>query len=285
VILARDDKWIIPRNVVFDTMLSMQPFGREMPLSFIPEWLIRKLHYRDLEDLSPVRPGLFESTPVVNSNILTHVRSGVVTYVRGDTLRLTPKGVWMNKRRRGSKPGDSGEETEIDADVVVLATGFKIPSVDFLSTKKTDDGKDGDSKAEGDGEDDLFPPGYERPNLYLQSFATEDWSVVLTNAAYKNAIGTVGHFHIGIYTRILLTLLLDKHARPLPQDMKLWVDVLRFIKRGARGGALGFFTYMELTIWLLSFHLFRLDRLRWMFFIMQGWGVTYEDRDRLKIES
>lgn len=32
VILARDDKWIIPQNVVIDTMLSMQPFGREMPL-------------------------------------------------------------------------------------------------------------------------------------------------------------------------------------------------------------------------------------------------------------
>lgn len=29
--------------------------------------------------------------------------------------------------------------------------------------------------------------------------------------------------------------------------MKLWVDVIRFIKQGAAGGALGFFTYMELS--------------------------------------
>lgn len=40
--------------------------------------------------------------------------------------------------------------------------------------------------------------------------------------------------------------------------MKLWVDVLRFIKRGATGGALGFFTYMELSkssfnAWAFSF--------------------------------
>lgn len=48
-------------------------------------------------------------------------------------------------------------------------------------------------------------------------------------------------------TRILITLLLDPAARPIPKDMKLWVDVLRFIKRGASGGALGFFTYMELS--------------------------------------
>jgi len=27
------------------------------------------------------------------------------------------------------------------------------------------------------------------------------------------------------------------------------------------------------AIWLLLFHLFRPDRLRWMFFIMNGWGV------------
>ena len=35
--------------------------------------------------------------------------------------------------------------------------------------------------------------------------------------------------------------------RPTPKDMKLWVDVIRFVKSGARGGALSFFTYMELS--------------------------------------
>ncbi len=46
--------------------------------------------------------------------------------------------------------------------------------------------------------------------------------------------------------RILLTFLLDPDVRPTPKDMKLWVDVTRFLKRGARGGALGLVTYMEL---------------------------------------
>ena len=48
-------------------------------------------------------------------------------------------------------------------------------------------------------------------------------------------------------TRILLVFLLDKKARPLPKDMKLWVDAVRWWKRNAKGGALGFFTYMELS--------------------------------------
>lgn len=47
--------------------------------------------------------------------------------------------------------------------------------------------------------------------------------------------------------RILLTFLMDPDARPTPKDMKLWVDVIRFVKRGARGGALSFFTYAELS--------------------------------------
>lgn len=82
-------------------------------------------------------------------------------------------------------------------------------------------------------------------------------------------------------TRILLVFLLDKKARPPPKDMKLWVDALKWLKADARGGALGFFTYMELSahntptsavngsfgsiaaIWLLSFHLWRLERLKW----------------------
>lgn len=78
-----------------------------------------------------------------------------------------------------------------------------------------------------------------------------------------------------------MTFLMDENARPSPEDMKLWVDVIRFVKRGAHKGAFGFFTYMELStclpymlalhsltappvaIWLLLFHVFRPDRIRW----------------------
>ncbi|OBZ72895.1 hypothetical protein A0H81_06868 [Grifola frondosa] len=62
-----------------------------------------------------------------------------------------------------------------------------------------------------------------------------------------NAI-MIGTVHIGIYTRLLLTFLMDKNARPTPKDMNLWVSVVRFLKRDARGGAQGFFTYMELRV-------------------------------------
>lgn len=74
-------------------------------------------------------------------------------------------------------------------------------------------------------------------------------------------------------TRIMLMFLLDPSVRPLPQDLKLWVDLVRWIKRGAPGGALSFFTYMELTIWVVSFLFLRFARLRWSLFVLFGWGV------------
>ncbi|KAF9478765.1 FAD/NAD(P)-binding domain-containing protein [Pholiota conissans] len=282
--IARNDKWIIPRNIIIDTTIAGQPFGREMPLSFLWEKFLRYWQYSGIPELVPQNLGIYESTPVVNDVFLDHVRSGRCRYIRGQPTRLTKDGVIVEARKSKSKSKskswndnsgkapkttntaveeiEAGEEKLIEADVVVLATGYKKPTIDFLP-------------------EELFPEGYQRPDLYLQNFSTEDWSVLTTNSAYMNAIGTVnsllcalsGHFHIGIYTRILLTLLLDEGARPSSKDMKLWVDVLRFIKRGATGGALGFFTYMELTIWLILFHILRPDRIRWLFFIMNGWGV------------
>ncbi|KAJ7681745.1 FAD/NAD(P)-binding domain-containing protein [Mycena rosella] len=253
VMIARTDKWIIPRNIFFDTFLACQPFGREMPLSFLWESFLKNYQYHGVKDLVPAHTGLFTGTPVVNDEFLGHVRNGTCKYVRGDPVRLTSSGVLTNVRDRDTKPGSEGVEETIDADVVVLATGFEKPTISFL-------------------DDSLFPEGYQRPDLYLQNFSTEDWSVLMTNSSYMSAIG-----HIGIYTRILLTLLLDENARPSPKDMKLWVDVVRFMKRGAAGGPLGFFTYAELTIWIVMFHVLRPDRLRWLFFIMFGWGVHVKE--------
>jgi hypothetical protein len=112
-----------------------------------------------VRDLTPAHTGIFEGTPIVNDEFLDHVRTGQCEYVRGDTKRLTRGGVLVNVRGRESKPGDEGEEVglrsrargkrcsrrvqkEFQADLVVLATGFEKPKIDFLP-------------------EDLFPEGYE----------------------------------------------------------------------------------------------------------------------------
>lgn len=93
----------------------------------------------------------------------------------------------------------------LSADVIIIATGYKRPSIDFLPN-------------------DLFPKDkdhdYSPPSLYLQNFSVEDWSILMTNASYQDAIGTVGNWHIGIYARILMVFLLDESTRPVPFAMK-----------------------------------------------------------------
>ncbi|GAA6035060.1 hypothetical protein JCM8097_002166 [Rhodosporidiobolus ruineniae] len=275
VVLARSDKWIIPRNALFDVLLSLQPFGREMPLSFIPEWIIRKFHYGDLEDLSPPKKGLFAGTPVVNDEFLEHIREGRITYKRGDTQAVVPQGIKFVERERGSKSGDPGQEGIERADVLIIATGYKRPSVDFLP-------------------DDLFPTekdrDYHRPSLYLQNFSVEDWSVLMTNAAYQDGLGTVGSFHIGMVGRILMVFLLDESTRPKPAAMKTWVDVINWVKKQAWGedaAGLTFFTYAEMCLWIVLFHLFNPRRLPWLPFVLFGWGVhpAKEGHSRLSAQS
>src|ERR1700759_4500689 len=50
-VLARSEKWIIPRNPVIDALLSLNVYGGETPFSWIPESLLRVFFYRDLQDL------------------------------------------------------------------------------------------------------------------------------------------------------------------------------------------------------------------------------------------
>lgn len=94
----------------------------------------------------------------MNDEFLPNVRGGRCRYVRGQPLRLTSEGVVVEARKpkmgptnsdkESSKGGGSveeiprGEEKLFRADVVVLATGFKKPSIDFLPQ-------------------DLFPEGYQ----------------------------------------------------------------------------------------------------------------------------
>lgn len=105
---------------------------------------------------------------VVNDVFLGHVKSGRCRYIRGQPSRLTKAGVLVEARK--SRPAGSGkkqnnsrkkkqkkarrasgaavediatdEERVIEADVIVLATGYKKPSMDFLPKE-------------------LFPEGYE----------------------------------------------------------------------------------------------------------------------------
>ena len=214
-VLARSEKWIIPRNPLVDTLLAFNIFGQETFLSWIPEYILRLFFYRDLYDLSPPPgKGLFTETPMVNDDVLDLVRSGKAKWLRGDIIGFTEHGIKFNHRPQGVPQDGPGREIEVDADIAILATGYQRPSLAFLP-------------------DDCFEEKYEPPNWYLQVFPPKHVDICANNCTFVNAIGTVGNYHIGIYTRFLLMYLVDPLSRPQERWAKRWIDMTRWIKRRA----------------------------------------------------
>lgn len=147
-VLARSEKWIIPRNALVDGALAMNIFGQETVLSWIPEKLLKVFFYRDLSDLAPPSEGLFTETPMVNSDIFHQIRAHKADWLRGDIIRCTNNGILFNHRDKGVPKGGPGREEEIQGDMVILATGFQRPSLSFLP-------------------DECFQDPYKPPKWYL----------------------------------------------------------------------------------------------------------------------
>lgn len=252
-ILARSDKWIIPRNAIVDMLLALNIFGQETFLSWIPETLLRKFFYRDLQDLAPTDKGLFTGTPMVNSDVLDKIREGKAKWLRGDIKGFTEEGIKFNLRAKGVPPGGPGQSKLVKGDIVIMATGFDRPSLDFLPS-------------------DTFQDPYSPPNWYLQTFPPTHPSVCCNNCTYVNAIGAVGNWHIGIYTRILLMFLSDPLTRPKPFWMERWIDMTRILKKFSPTGAFDFFTYLELVWWFVFCIAINPFRWKWAIFVFTGIG-------------
>lgn len=253
-ILARSDKWIIPRNPIVNVLLAFNIFGQQTILSWIPETILKKFFYRDLEDIAPSEKGIFMDTPMVNSDVMDKIRSGEAEWVRCDIEQIVENGVRVNRRAKGVPEGGAGHEDTIEADMIVLATGFTRPSLSFLP-------------------DDSFQEPYGAPNWYLQTFPPVHPSVSAINCTYLSAIGTVGNWHIGIYTRILLMFLIDPLTRPSPFWMERWIDMTKFLKARSPTGAFDFFTYLELVWWFTFCVAFNPFRWKWALFVFTGLGI------------
>lgn len=252
-VLSRSDKWIIPRNVIIQTLLASNIFGQEAAFTWVPEWALRKFFYRDLHSLAPSRKGLYVDTPIANSELFDLIREGKVQWMRGDILSLEENGVRFVQRAQGVPKGGPGHEIIILGDVIIMATGYDRPPLSFLPER-------------------VFDAPYGPPNWYLQVFPPQYPSICATNSTYVNAIGTVGNYHIGIYTRFLLMFLIDPLTRPDETWMKTWIDLTRFLKGLAPTGALDFFTYGELFYWYVSVILVNPLRWKWIPFVFFGKG-------------
>lgn len=137
--------------------------------------------------------------------------------------------------------------------MIILATGYKRPSLNFLP-------------------EEVFQEPYGPPRWYLQIFPPQHPSICCNNCTYVNAIGTVGNYHIGIYTRLLLMFLVDPLTTPKTGWMKRWIDMTSKLKSLAPTRAFDFFTYSELIYWFVFVVAINPFRWKWALFVFFGIG-------------
>ena len=258
-VLSRSDKWIIPRNAFVDVLLAFNIFGQETFLSWIPETILRIFFYRDLKDIAPTDQGLFTETPMVNSEIFHQIRAGKAQWLRGDIEEVHENGIYFNHRAKGVPKGGIGHQKLVEGDVIIMATGYKRPSLNFLP-------------------EEVFEEPYAPPRWYLQVFPPSQPTICANNCTYVNAIGTVGNYHIGIYTRLLLMFLVDPLTTPRTWWMKRWIDMTSTLKSLAPTRAFDFFTYSELIYWFVFIVLINPFRWKWALFVFFGIGESLPRR-------
>ncbi|RMZ84576.1 hypothetical protein DV737_g1241, partial [Chaetothyriales sp. CBS 132003] len=260
-LLARSEKWIIPRNIFIDTILSCNIFGYETSFSWIPETILRWFFYRDLKEISPSTDhGLYTDTPMVDNETFRLIRSGKAEWLRGDIIEVLENSVVFNHRRSGVPQGGSGQPKVVEADFIVMATGYERPSLSFLPKE-------------------VFAAPYAPPSWYLQVFPTQHPSICCNNCTYISGIGSVGNWHIGMYTRLLLVFLLDPLATPNTWWMQRWVDLISILKSKAPTAALDFFTYPELISWFIFAVAINPFRWKWAFFVLFGLQLSSIEQD------
>ena len=249
----QSEKWIIPRNIVVDILLSMNVFGEEAMFSFVPEFCLRWFFYRDLKDLAPQGKGFYTGTPMCNDQILEQIRTGRCRWLIADIIKATKTGLLINHRAPNVRKGGPGTKMEVDAQVLIKATGFSRPDIHFLP-------------------EDVFEKPFASPAWYLQTFPPRHPEICAINSIYVNALGTVGHIHTGIYTRLLMVFLLEPRTKPSQAQMDRWVSWICWFNRKTPQRAFDYFTYSELMLWFVSCVLLRPSLWQWAWFVFTGLG-------------
>lgn len=209
VMLARSDRWVVPRNAAVNIALSMLPALPQRSLRSLSQRLLQRGFYRELDMLVPGFPLYGVQDPCCNSDFLDAIRQGRVSYLHGEPRAWARDGLEVNLTRathprltrdarwRGL---EAGAEPRLGADLVVLATGFHPPSYDFLVNPRR--------------------PGTE---LFLRGWIPGHPTLLFNNCGHERGFGSAGGMHLSIHTKMLLMFLQAPETAPSREEMEQWV--------------------------------------------------------------
>ncbi|AKF86273.1 hypothetical protein MFUL124B02_24225 [Myxococcus fulvus 124B02] len=209
VMLVREDRWMVPRHAGVNVALSMLPALPSPSVRGALQRLLEQGFYRDLDMVVPDFPLYGVHEPTCNSDFLRLLREGRLQYLHGSPTRWTREGVQARLSRAPHArlaPGfhgrglDEGSTARLDADLVVLATGFHPPPFDFLMGVRRD-----------------------TAGLFLRGWIPGHPTLLFNNCGHERGFGTAGGLHLAIFTKLLLMFLESPETRPSREEMEQWV--------------------------------------------------------------
>ncbi|KNC98359.1 uncharacterized protein SPPG_06067 [Spizellomyces punctatus DAOM BR117] len=282
-VLARHDKWMMPREPVIAWLSSVLP----VDFGYLYEGFLRRFWYgHELRGMTPKRP-FYASTPCLNPRFLQLIRTGKIRYVRGhieafDTTGVNVSVEWDSRSMIGkdSLLPNQRRTVHLSSDVVCCATGFKHPELTFIDRKVW----------QGSNSNDEYKP----PHLHLLMSSPSYPTLCFLNHTYVDGVATAAAFHTGMVTRTMLMYLLDTSTRPSTKEAADWISqrtaAISQKETSARhyglfptgnrhkssGGydrwkeeGLRFMTYGEFCFWLIA-SLATVNRWHWLPYIL-GW--------------
>ncbi len=168
--LTQSDKWILPRNVVVDSLLSMNVAGYQTVLNFIPEWLCviysTEIWRTWLRIIKVPSLKLRCVTTKYCPKYAPAKRTGCEA-----TFSALKKTALASIFGHGVPAQGPGKKIFVPGDIFIYVTGFTRPDPHFLP-------------------DEAFETQYEPPAWYLQTFPPDFPKVCAINSMYVNTIGT-----------------------------------------------------------------------------------------------
>jgi hypothetical protein len=101
-------------------------------MRWMPERLINRFFYHYLEDLGRPAKGATTNAAIISIDILERLQKGVARWIRCDFEGFTDRGVVVTHRGNGLPSHNSGTRDTIAADVIIMASGYERPLLEFL---------------------------------------------------------------------------------------------------------------------------------------------------------
>ncbi|KAL8382137.1 hypothetical protein RB595_006088 [Gaeumannomyces hyphopodioides] len=252
-VVADEEPVVVPRNPIIQLLEMIDAWTKNNLAAYtarfgttVTQPLLEILYYRDV-DQALGQPGAqrfwHRETIVTHADSDGSLMANPNRWIKCVGAKFTPYGVLTKREAQGH----GTVTTPLIADIVVLATGYTTPSMDFIP-------------------EECRP--LDADEWFAHAFAPADRSICLINCMPGN-VGEAGWWTIGVTTRMLVMFLTDPSIRPSLAQTRASQAKNRVLAKMFPAAA-EYLVYLDVATWLLVAIVLRPARWGWICFLLVG---------------